>query len=130
MFLLEQYLQIQRIHRKNRLVFLSERSELGKLKIYKKQQTFCCFMDYYKESLKLHEQKKGKIAISLKVPLKTRDDLSLAYTPGVAEPCREIAKNKENAYKYTFKGNTVAVISDGSSVLGLGNIGAEAALPV
>ncbi|MBI5392348.1 NAD-dependent malic enzyme [Candidatus Woesearchaeota archaeon] len=87
-------------------------------------------MDYYKESLKLHEQKKGKIAISLKVPLKTRDDLSLAYTPGVAEPCREIAKNKENAYKYTFKGNTVAVISDGSAVLGLGNIGAEASLPV
>ena len=87
-------------------------------------------MDYYKESLKQHEQRKGKIAISLKVPLKTRDDLSLAYTPGVAEPCREIAKNKENAYKYTFKGNTVAVISDGSSVLGLGNIGGEAALPV
>jgi len=87
-------------------------------------------MDYFKESLKMHEKKKGKIAIALKVPLKTREDLSLAYTPGVAEPCREIAKNKENVYKYTMKGNCVAVISDGSAVLGLGNIGAEAGLPV
>ncbi len=87
-------------------------------------------MDIQQESLKLHEQHKGKIAIALKVPLATKQDLSLAYTPGVAEPCRYIARNKADVYKYTFKGNTVAVISDGSAVLGLGNIGAEAALPV
>ena len=87
-------------------------------------------MDTQQESLLLHEKQKGKLAISLKMPLNTKEDLSLAYTPGVAEPCRYIAKNKEDVYKYTFKGNTVAVISDGSAVLGLGNIGAEASLPV
>ncbi|MDQ7010106.1 MAG: NADP-dependent malic enzyme [Candidatus Gracilibacteria bacterium] len=87
-------------------------------------------MDYFKESLKLHEKIKGKISTELKLELNTKDDLSLAYTPGVAEPCREIAKDPENAYKYTLKGNTVAVISDGSAVLGLGNIGGLAGLPV
>ena len=87
-------------------------------------------MDTQEESLKLHEEKKGKLAINLKMPLESKKDLSLAYTPGVAEPCRYIAKNKEDVYKYTFKGNTVCVVSDGSAVLGLGNIGAEAALPV
>ena len=87
-------------------------------------------MDVYKESLKLHEKKKGKIEIKSKVSLKTRKDLNLAYTPGVAEACREIAKNKKLAYKYTSKGNMVAVITDGSAVLGLGNIGPEAGLPV
>ena len=87
-------------------------------------------MDTQQESLALHEKNKGKLAIKLKMPLNTKEDLSLAYTPGVAEPCRYIAKNKEDVYKYTFKGNTVAVISDGSAVLGLGNIGAEASLPV
>ena len=87
-------------------------------------------MDTQEESLKLHEEKKGKLAIKLKMPLESKKDLSLAYTPGVAEPCRYIAKNKEDVYKYTFKGNTVCVVSDGSAVLGLGNIGAEAALPV
>lgn len=87
-------------------------------------------MDYYKESLKLHEKNKGKLAIVCKVPLKNKDDLSIAYTPGVAEPCREINKDPELVYKYTAKGNTVAVISDGSAVLGLGNIGAKASIPV
>ncbi|MBT3406317.1 NAD-dependent malic enzyme [Candidatus Woesearchaeota archaeon] len=87
-------------------------------------------MNYQEESLRVHEEKKGKIAVRSKVKVETKDDLSLAYTPGVAEPCRYIAKNKEDVYKYTFKGNSVAVISDGSAVLGLGNIGAEASLPV
>lgn len=87
-------------------------------------------MDYYKESLKLHEEKRGKIEITSKVPVKTKDDLSLAYTPGVAEPCRAIHKNPQDVYKYTNKGNMVAVVTDGSAVLGLGNIGAAAGLPV
>ena len=87
-------------------------------------------MDYYKASLTLHEENKGKMAVVSKVPLANKDDLSTAYTPGVAEPCREIHKDPENVYRYTSKGNTVAVISDGSAVLGLGNIGAKAAIPV
>ena len=87
-------------------------------------------MDYYKESLKLHEEKRGKIEVISKVPIKTKDDLSLAYTPGVAEPCREIHKNPKDVYKYTNKGNMVAVVTDGSAVLGLGNIGAAAGMPV
>ncbi|TKJ17796.1 NAD-dependent malic enzyme [Candidatus Woesearchaeota archaeon B3_Woes] len=87
-------------------------------------------MNIQEESLEIHERLKGKLEIKSKLPLKNKKDMSLAYTPGVAEPCRYIAKNKEDVYKYTFKGNSVAVISDGSAVLGLGNIGAEAALPV
>jgi malate dehydrogenase (oxaloacetate-decarboxylating) len=87
-------------------------------------------MDYYKESLILHEKHRGKIEIISKVPLKTKDDLSLAYTPGVAEPCRRIRENPGDAYKYTNKGNMVAVITDGSAVLGLGNIGGLAGMPV
>ncbi len=87
-------------------------------------------MDYFKESLKLHEEKKWKLETSVKMSLETKDDLSLAYTPWVAEPCREIAKNPDNAYKYTLKENTVAVISDGSAVLGLWNIWGLAGLPV
>ncbi|HCC23120.1 TPA: NAD-dependent malic enzyme [Candidatus Falkowbacteria bacterium] len=87
-------------------------------------------MDYYQKSLELHDRHKGKLSVELKVPLKDKDDLSLAYTPGVAEPCREIARDPENAYKYTIKGNSVAVITDGSAVLGLGNIGGLAGLPV
>lgn len=82
------------------------------------------------EALRLHEAKKGKIEVKGKVKLRNKEDLSLAYTPGVAEPCKEIVKDTNNVYKYTFKQNTVAVITDGSAVLGLGNIGAEAALPV
>ncbi|HML38212.1 MAG TPA: malic enzyme-like NAD(P)-binding protein [Bacillota bacterium] len=87
-------------------------------------------MDYYKASLKLHEEHRGKLAVVSKVPLKDKDDLSTAYTPGVAEPCREIHRDPELVYKYTAKSNTVAVISDGSAVLGLGNIGGKAAIPV
>ena len=87
-------------------------------------------MDYFAESLKLHEKIKWKIDFNSKLKLNTKDDLSLAYTPWVAEPCREIAKDPENAYKYTIKSNTVAVISDWSAVLGLGNIWGLAGLPV
>ena len=86
--------------------------------------------DIYKEALDLHAEHKGKLEIRSKVPLKTKHDLSLAYTPGVAEVCREIAKDKNLAYKYTMKANTVAIVTDGSAVLGLGNIGGYAAIPV
>lgn len=87
-------------------------------------------MDYYKESLKMHEEHRGKMAVASKVPVKNKDDLSTAYTPGVAEPCRKIHENPEDVYRYTNKSNTVAVISDGSAVLGLGNIGGLASIPV
>lgn len=82
------------------------------------------------KALLLHEQWNGKIETVSKTPVKSREDLSLAYTPGVAEPCKVIAQDKEAAYKYTMKANTVAVVSDGSAVLGLGNIGPHAAMPV
>lgn len=87
-------------------------------------------MDYNQMSLELHEQHKGKIAVISKVPVATREDLSTAYTPGVAEPCRKIHENPEAVYRYTAKGNLVAVVSDGTAVLGLGDIGPEAAIPV
>ena len=87
-------------------------------------------MDVKERSLELHERLKGKLEIKSKVEVKTKNDLSLAYTPGVAEPCVKISQNKEDVYKYTTKGNTVAVISNGTAVLGLGNIGAEASIPV
>lgn len=87
-------------------------------------------MNYYEESLKLHKKLSWKLETVSKVKLETKDDLSLAYTPWVAEPCREIAKDKTKAYDYTLKANTVAVISDWSAVLGLGNIWPEAWLPV
>ncbi len=87
-------------------------------------------MDYFKKSLELHKKQKGKLEIKSKVPLKNKTDLSIAYTPGVAGPCLEIAKNLDSAYKYTIKGNSVAVVTNGTAVLGLGNIGAQAALPV
>ncbi len=82
------------------------------------------------KALLLHEQWNGKIETTAKSKVATREDLAIAYTPGVAEPCKVIAKDKEAAYKYTIKSNTVAVVSDGSAVLGLGNIGAAAAMPV
>src|SRR5574344_659609 len=82
------------------------------------------------KALQLHEEWNGKLETVSKSPVKTREALSLAYTPGVAEPCRVIAKDKEAAYKYTWKSNTIAVVSDGSAVLGLGNIGPYAAMPV
>ena len=81
-------------------------------------------------SLRLHEKHKGKIEVRSKVPLNDHLDLSAAYTPGVAEPCRRIADDPELAYRYTIKSNTVAIVSDGSAVLGLGDIGPLAALPV
>lgn len=82
------------------------------------------------KALQLHEEWNGKLETVSKCAIKTREDLALAYTPGVAEPCKVIAQDKEAAYKYTIKANTVAVVSDGSAVLGLGNIGAHAAMPV
>lgn len=86
--------------------------------------------DYKEKALKLHEDYKGKIKVESKYPLTKKDDLALLYTPGVAEPCKKIAENKEDVYKYTAKGNLVAVVTDGSAVLGLGNIGPEAGMPV
>ena len=82
------------------------------------------------KAMELHKQWQGKIETVAKSKVKSREDLALAYTPGVAEPCKAIAENKELAYTYTMKANTIAVVSDGSAVLGLGNIGAEAAMPV
>lgn len=82
------------------------------------------------KALKLHADLVGKLSTEAKCHVKSREDLSLAYTPGVAEPCRKIADNPDDVYKYTWKANTVAVVSDGSAVLGLGNIGPEAAMPV
>lgn len=82
------------------------------------------------KALMLHEQWNGKLETASKCAIRTREDLALAYTPGVAEPCKVIAEDKEQAYKYTIKANTVAVVSDGSAVLGLGNIGPYAAMPV
>ncbi|MDE7286643.1 MAG: NADP-dependent malic enzyme [Lachnospiraceae bacterium] len=87
-------------------------------------------MNTNESALMLHEKWNGKLETISKTPVKSREDLSLAYTPGVAEPCKVIAADKEAAYKYTMKANTVAVVSDGSAVLGLGNIGPYAAMPV
>ncbi|SET16151.1 malate dehydrogenase (oxaloacetate-decarboxylating) [Natronincola peptidivorans] len=87
-------------------------------------------MNFSEKSLILHEEKKGKVEVISKAPVKNREDLSIAYTPGVAEPCKKIHEDKENVYKYTSKGNLVAVVTDGSAVLGLGDIGPEAAMPV
>ena len=87
-------------------------------------------MDYRKESLRLHGEWKGKIEVISKVPLKNKEDLSLAYTPGVAEPCLAISKDVDLSYKYTRRGNIVAVVTDGTAVLGLGDIGPEAGMPV
>lgn len=87
-------------------------------------------MNYSELSLKMHEENKGKIEIKSKIKINTSDDLSIAYTPGVAEPCRRIHEDRENVYKYTSKGNLIAVVTDGTAVLGLGDIGPEAAMPV
>lgn len=87
-------------------------------------------MDIREESLRLHREKKGKLEIVGTMPLRNSDDLALAYTPGVAAPCLEIAENQDKAYEYTMKGKTVAVVTNGTAVLGLGNIGAVAGLPV
>ena len=87
-------------------------------------------MDVYEKALEKHKQWQGKIGTEIKSEVRNAEDLTYAYTPGVAQPCREIAKDEEKAYEYTSKANTIAVISDGSAVLGLGNIGAKAAMPV
>src|SRR3989338_7375363 len=87
-------------------------------------------MDVYEESIEMHKRLGGKISISSKIQIKDKHDLSIAYTPGVAQPCKEIAKDKNKVFELTIKKNTVAVITDGSAVLGLGNIGAEASIPV
>ena len=87
-------------------------------------------MDNAQESLRLHEEWQGKLDTVPKMEIKTREDLALAYTPGVAEPCKKIAADPALAYTYTQKANTIAVVSDGSAVLGLGNIGPLAAMPV
>ncbi len=94
------------------------------------EQVIVTKKDYAQLSLEAHKLHKGKLSVQSKMPVTNRDELSIAYTPGVAQPCLEIAKNKELAYTYTSKGNMVAVITDGSAVLGLGNIGPEAGLPV
>jgi len=87
-------------------------------------------MDFFKESLQLHKRLKGKIRITPKLEVRSKEELSLVYSPGVAEPCRAIAKDPETVWDYTIKGNTVAIVTDGSAVLGLGNIGAAASIPV
>ena len=87
-------------------------------------------MDIYEKALALLKEHHGKMEINVKVPMETMEDLSMAYTPGVAQPCREIHNNPETVYDYTWKGNSVAVVSDGTAVLGLGDIGPAAGLPV
>jgi malate dehydrogenase (oxaloacetate-decarboxylating) len=87
-------------------------------------------MDYFKKSVQLHKKNKGKLGVYSKMRIRNKQDLSVAYTPGVAEVSRVIARNKKLVFDYTLKSNTVAVITDGSAVLGLGNVGPEAALPV
>lgn len=86
--------------------------------------------DYSRDSLELHEKLAGKITVELKTPLESKNDLTLCYSPGVAEPVRQIANDEEKVWDLTIKGNTVAIVSDGSSILGLGNLGAEASIPV
>ncbi|NLK44612.1 MAG: NADP-dependent malic enzyme, partial [Tissierellia bacterium] len=87
-------------------------------------------MDIKREALELHRKNRGKIQLCGKVRIKDSNDLSLVYTPGVAEPCKEIRKDDSLVYQYTNKGNMVAIVTDGSSVLGLGNIGSKASMPV
>ena len=87
-------------------------------------------MNNAEKALKMHEEWNGKLEILSKAKVNSKEDLAIAYTPGVAEPCKLIAEDKSLAYKYTIKSNTIAVVSDGSAVLGLGNIGPYAAMPV
>lgn len=87
-------------------------------------------MEYYKQSLALHKRLVGKIETAIKIDIETKEDLSLLYSPGVAQPCIEISKDPSTVYDYTLKGNTIAIVSDGSAILGIGNLGALAAIPV
>ncbi len=87
-------------------------------------------MDYAKEALKMHREWKGKLSVVPKMSIKDKNDLSIAYTPGVAQPCLEIQKDKDLSYELTGRWNTVAVVTDGTAVLGLGDIGPEAGMPV
>ena len=87
-------------------------------------------MDYNAAALAMHKEYRGKLTVQSLVPVRDKDALSTAYTPGVAEPCRRIPQNPEDVYTYTLKGRTVAVVTNGTAVLGLGNIGPEAGLPV
>jgi malate dehydrogenase (oxaloacetate-decarboxylating) len=87
-------------------------------------------MEYYKQSLALHKRLAGKIETAIKIDIETKEDLSLLYSPGVAQPCIEISKDPSSVYDYTLKGNTIAIVSDGSAILGIGNLGALAAIPV
>src|SRR3712207_4675108 len=87
-------------------------------------------MSYAEQALKVHKENRGKLEVRGKIKLETSDDLAVAYTPGVAAPCLEIAKDNEKIYDYTIKSNTVAIVTNGTAVLGLGNIGAGAGLPV
>jgi malate dehydrogenase (oxaloacetate-decarboxylating) len=87
-------------------------------------------MEYYKQSLALHKRLEGKIETAIKIDIETKEDLSLLYSPGVAQPCIEISKDPSTVYDYTLKGNTIAIVSDGSAILGIGNLGALAAIPV
>lgn len=82
------------------------------------------------EALEMHRKNQGKLEVAAKVKVTNKDELSLAYSPGVAEPCKEIHEDPRKVFEYTMKGNTVAVVTDGTAVLGLGNIGAEASIPV
>lgn len=93
-------------------------------------EVLICMKSIYEKALDLHRANKGKIAVVSKIEVEDKEDLSMVYSPGVAEPCREIHKDPESVYDYTIKGNTVAVVSDGTAVLGLGNIGPLAAIPV
>lgn len=107
-----------------------ERNNIHKYKEYSKNLRGMFSMDLMKKSLEMHEQFGGKMEIRAKVPVQDKYDLSLAYSPGVAAPCLEIEKNPSAVYDYTMKGNLVAIVTDGTAVLGLGDIGPEAALPV
>ena len=100
------------------------------MNVVKNQAYMEVVMTTEEKSLKMHEEVKGKLSTESKCPVDSREDLAIAYTPGVAEPCRRIADNPDDVYKYTWKSNTIAVVSDGSAVLGLGNIGPKAAMPV